>query len=92
MVTILVFDGRQHNKKGRKTFWPTLPTLESEINVALCLSILKDLNLLGALVHYCQLECGYGFPALIHVWITSAGMSEWFISTSGEAMIAIKSF
>ena len=24
------------------------------------------------------------FPALIHVWIASAGMLEWFISTSGE--------
>ena len=34
-----------------------------------------------------QLECGYGFPALIHVWIASAGMSELFISTVGEAKI-----
>jgi hypothetical protein len=33
-----------------------------------------------------QLECGYGFPALIHVWIASAGVLEWFISTSGEAV------
>ena len=32
-----------------------------------------------------QLECGYGFPALIHVWIASAGVLEWFISTSGVA-------
>ena len=32
-----------------------------------------------------QLECGYGFPELIHVWIASAGVLEWFISTSGEA-------
>ena len=32
-----------------------------------------------------QLECGYEFPALIHVWIASAGVLEWFISTSGEA-------
>ena len=24
------------------------------------------------------IECGYGFPALIHVWISSAGMLEWF--------------
>ena len=31
-----------------------------------------------------QLECGYEFPALIHVWIASAGVLEWFISTSGE--------
>ena len=30
-----------------------------------------------------QLECGYEFPALIHVWITSAGVLELFISTSG---------
>ena len=30
-----------------------------------------------------QIECGYGFPALIHVWIASAGLLEWFISTSG---------
>ena len=32
-----------------------------------------------------QLECGYEFPALIHAWIASAGVLEWFISTSGEA-------
>ena len=88
MVTILVFDGRQHNKKGHKTFWPTLPTLESEINVALCLSILNDLNWYTT----ASSSVGYGFPALIHVWIASAGMSEWFISTSGEAMIASKPF
>jgi hypothetical protein len=31
-----------------------------------------------------QLECGYEFPALIHVWIASAGVLEWFISTRGE--------
>ena len=31
-----------------------------------------------------QLECGYEFPALIYVWIASAGVLEWFISTSGE--------
>ena len=31
-----------------------------------------------------QLECGYKFPALIHVWIASAGVLELFISTSGE--------
>ena len=30
-----------------------------------------------------QLECGYEFPALIHVWIASAGVLEWFTSTSG---------
>ena len=35
-----------------------------------------------------QLECGYGFPALIHAWIASAGVLEWFISTSGEATSA----
>ena len=29
-----------------------------------------------------QLECGYGFPALVHVWIASAGVLELFISTS----------
>ena len=29
-----------------------------------------------------QLECGYEFPALIHVWIASASVLEWFISTS----------
>ena len=32
-----------------------------------------------------QLECGYGFPLLIHVWIASACMLELFISMSGEA-------
>ena len=31
-----------------------------------------------------QLLCGYRFPALIHVWIASAGVLEWFISTRGE--------
>ena len=39
-----------------------------------------------------QLECGYEFPALIHVWIASAGVLEWFISTSGEATSACKPF
>ena len=39
-----------------------------------------------------QLECGYGFPALIHVWIASAGVLEWFISTSGFATSACKPF
>ena len=39
-----------------------------------------------------QLECGYGFPALIHVWIASAGVLEWFISTSGEATSASKAY
>jgi hypothetical protein len=34
-----------------------------------------------------QLECGYEFPALIHVWIASAGVLEWFISTSGQHVI-----
>ena len=36
-----------------------------------------------------QLECGYRFPALIHVWIASAGVIELFIllSTSDEAII-----
>ena len=33
-----------------------------------------------------QLSCGYGFPSLIHVWIASADVLEWFISTSGEAV------
>ena len=79
-------------KRPQNVLANTSYSRESEINKALCLSILKDLNLLGPLVHYCQLECGYGFPALIHVWIASAGMSEWFISTSGEAMIASKPF
>ena len=37
-----------------------------------------------------QLKCGYGFPALIHVWIFSARMLEWFISTSGEVVILLK--
>ena len=32
-----------------------------------------------------QLECGYEFPALIHVWIASAGVLEWFISTRAVA-------
>ena len=32
-----------------------------------------------------QLQCGYGFPLLIHVWIASACMLELFISMSGEA-------
>jgi hypothetical protein len=39
-----------------------------------------------------QLECGYRFPALIHVWIASAGVLELFISTSGEATSACKPF
>ena len=39
-----------------------------------------------------QLECGYEFPALIHVWIASAGVLELFISTSGEATSACKPF
>ena len=39
-----------------------------------------------------QLECGYKFPALIHVWIASAGVLELFISTSGEATSACKPF
>ena len=41
-----------------------------------------------------QLECGYEFPALIHVWIAAASASvlEWFISTSGEATSACKPF
>ena len=39
-----------------------------------------------------QLECGYEFPALIYVWIASAGVLEWFISTSGEATSACKPF
>ena len=30
-------------------------------------------------------KCGYEFPALIHAWIASAGVLQWFISTSGEA-------
>ena len=39
-----------------------------------------------------QVECGYEFPALIHVWIASAGVLEWFISTSfisGESVLEI---
>ena len=32
-----------------------------------------------------QLSCGYEFPALIHAWIASAVVLEWFTSTSGEA-------
>ena len=39
-----------------------------------------------------QLKCGYVFPALIHVWIASAGVLELFISTSGEATSACKPF
>ena len=39
-----------------------------------------------------QLECGYEFRALIHVWIASAGVLEWFICTSGEATSACKPF
>ena len=39
-----------------------------------------------------QLLCGYRFPALIHVWIASAGVLELFISTSGEATSACKPF
>ena len=27
-----------------------------------------------------QLECGYGFPALIHVWIASAGVLEALVA------------
>ena len=30
-----------------------------------------------------QLECGYEFPALFHVWISSAGVLEWFRTMSG---------
>ena len=47
-------------------------------------------NLYGTFLQ--QLECGYGFPALIHVWIASAGVLEWFISTSGFATSACKPF
>ena len=32
-----------------------------------------------------QLSCGYEFPALIHVWIASAGVLEWFTSTRAVA-------
>ena len=39
-----------------------------------------------------QLERGYRFPALIHVWIASAGVLELFTSTSGEATSACKPF
>ena len=39
-----------------------------------------------------QLSCGYEFPALIHAWIASAVVLEWFISTSGEATRAYKPF
>ena len=39
-----------------------------------------------------QVECGYRFPALIHVWMASAGMLELFISMSGEATSACKPF
>ena len=30
-----------------------------------------------------QLSCGYEFPALIHAWIASAVVLEWFTSTRG---------
>jgi hypothetical protein len=39
-----------------------------------------------------QLECGYGFPALIHAWIASAGVLEWFISTSGSHISGLQKF
>ena len=39
-----------------------------------------------------QLECGYGFRALIHVWNASAGVLEWFIGTSDEATSARKAY
>ena len=39
-----------------------------------------------------QLECGYGFPALVPVWNASAGMFEWFISTSYEATSANEAY
>ena len=31
-----------------------------------------------------QLECGYRFPALVHAWIASAVVLEWFTSTPGN--------
>jgi hypothetical protein len=34
-----------------------------------------------------QLSCGYRFPALIHAWIASAVVLEWFTSTRGEQEI-----
>ena len=36
-----------------------------------------------------QLSGGYRFPALIHVCIASAGVLEWFISTSGETTLEL---
>ena len=39
-----------------------------------------------------QLECGYRFLALIHVWIASAGVLELFISTSGEVTQQLRQF
>ena len=34
-----------------------------------------------------QILCGYRFPALIHAWIASAIVLEWFTSTHGEAIL-----
>ena len=36
-----------------------------------------------------QLECGYGFPALIHVWIASAGVLEWFSPFANSVYLII---
>jgi hypothetical protein len=40
----------------------------------------------------CNSSCGYGYPALIHAWIASAVVLEWFTSTRGNATRAYKPF
>ena len=39
-----------------------------------------------------QLLYGYEFPALIHAWIASVIVLEWFTSTRGFATYAYKPF
>ena len=61
-----------------------------DVNTALYIIYCRTKSSYGTFLQ--QLECGYEFPALIHVWIASAGVLEWFTSTSGEATSACKPF
>ena len=53
----------------------------------ICLLNQSDISLLYVTFHE-QQECGYGFPSLPLATRASADVSEWFLSTSGEATSA----
>ena len=59
------------------------PSMQSDYSITRP-TLINNLGRLAKMIFLQELECGYRFPALIHVWIATAGVLELFIIMSGR--------